>query len=55
MHFVFFATVLLVSAIVPQICPTLPLESSAETAADVIAGCITLGFGFFIHRLPPEE
>jgi len=55
MHFVFFAVVLLISAIGPQACPTLTVGSDAETAADVITGFIKLGFGFFIYCLPPEE
>ena len=52
MHLLFLAAVHQ-AATVAQACPMWTPKS--EIAADVITGLLTLGFGIFIFRLPPEK
>jgi hypothetical protein len=53
MHLLFLAAMHHTSATVAQACPMWTQKS--EMAADVITGLLTLGFGIFIFRLPPER
>jgi hypothetical protein len=53
MHLLFLAAVHHASTTVTQACPMWTPKN--EIAADVITGLLTLGFGSFIFRLPPER
>jgi hypothetical protein len=55
MDFLFLAAAHQLSATMAQAYPTWTTNGGAEIMADVISGFLTLGFGIFIYRLPPEK
>jgi len=55
MDFVFLAAAHQLSASMAQAYPTWTTSSWVEIMADIISGFLTLGFGIFIYRLPPEK
>jgi hypothetical protein len=54
MHFLFLAAAHPLSASMAQAYPW-TTNSGAKIMAEVMTGFITLGFGIFIYRLPPEK
>ncbi|MFY9986599.1 MAG: hypothetical protein WAK31_17680 [Chthoniobacterales bacterium] len=55
MDFLFLAAAHQLSASMAQAYPTWTTSSGVEIVADIISGFLTLGFGIFIYRLPPEK